>query len=146
MTVSGQFWIRSINFGFDRFLLFFQLQGHFGVILRDLNSFWVIFKSGHIRSFQGRRGNFKKHCVKNCILRTSCSLWFGSGSESQFWGLSRCVEDWWFRKMDGRHRAIQEKTFKIVLSRLRSFLVVQVILGHFRSLQITLSHFRLLQH
>ena len=27
-----------------------------------------------------------------------------------FLGCPICVKDWWFRKMDGRHRAIQEKT------------------------------------
>ena len=59
----------------------------------------------------------KIHCVKNCILSDH-------GQNHSFWGC-----DWWFRKMNSRHRAIQEKIF---LDRLESFQVVQVILGDFR--------------
>ena len=54
--------------------------GHLRVILRDLKLFWVIVRKGHLRSFQGERGNFKnKLCEKLHSL--------GSRSESQFLGL-----------------------------------------------------------
>jgi hypothetical protein len=68
----------------------------------------------------------KIHCVKNCILSDH-------GQNHSFWGC-----DCWFRKMNSRHRAIQEKIF---LDRLESFQVVQVILGDFRPFLHSLGRF-----
>jgi hypothetical protein len=63
------------------------LQGHFGVILRDLNSFWVIVRRGHISSFQGKRGDFKKPlCEKIAFSERVVACGLDQGQNHTFGG------------------------------------------------------------
>jgi hypothetical protein len=68
--------------------------------------------------------------MKNCILSDHAQ-------NHSFWGC-----DWWFRKMNGRHRAILEK---IDLDRFESFEIVSGCLGHFRPFLHCLGIFRSFQ-
>ena len=85
------------------------------MILRDLKSFWVTIRRGHLRSFQGK-GHFETTLYEKTVFServVACGL--DHGQNHSFCG---CVKEWWFWKMNGRHRATQEK------KRFRSFGVV----------------------
>ena len=82
------------------------------MILRDLKSLWVTVRRFHFSSFQGK-GHSKNTCMKNCERVEACG-----SDHGQNHSFRDCVKDRWFRKINGRHRAIQENN---VFDRLESF-------------------------
>ena len=90
------------------------------MILRDLKSFWVTIRRGHLRSFQGK-GHFENTLYEKTVFServVACGS--DHGQNHSFWG---CVKDWWFRKKNGRNRAIKEhnlfRSFGVFLGRFR---------------------------
>ena len=76
------------------------------MILRDLKSFWVPIKRGDLRSFQGK-GHFKNTLYEKTAFSERVVACGSDHGQNHSFG--DCVKDRWFRKINGWHRAIQEK-------------------------------------